>query len=423
MGSSGEWLEQALQDLVGKVETGLQLDADVVSGLVSYCELAPPEDAREYLINIIGQEASEDVVQEYLHRRGYVDPSTNLSNVQPSRVQAYIKPPAHEGSSTGTKKQMKIPKERTVSSVPSSKAQSEYSDIQSIPRGSNGSNNNPKKKRTGKVISLAEASKGSIIFKQGKPCSCQARRHNLVSNCLSCGKIVCEQEGEGPCSFCGSLVLREGSTYAGLEGTMIPLSDAEVTAEAFAKRLVDYDRNAAARTTVIDDQSDYYELEGNSWLSKEEKDNLNQKLKEKEKEEEERRKKKVVMTFDLVGRKVLVNEDEASELKSEHRILRPLENRESNRIRPNPTARLQPIFVDTSSVSKSEKGKQRARLSKGLCLEISGRVQHDSSELQGTVVDGLKDGGPSDRISWERPSFRNNSRVQEDSYECSLDYN
>uniref|UniRef100_A0A1D1YEN3 Serine--tRNA ligase, cytoplasmic n=1 Tax=Anthurium amnicola TaxID=1678845 RepID=A0A1D1YEN3_9ARAE len=204
MGSSGEWLEQALQDLVGKVETGLQLDADVVSGLVSYCELAPPEDAREYLI---------------------------------------------------------------------------------------------------------------------------------------------------------------------------------------------------------------------------EKDNLNQKLKEKEKEEEERRKKKVVMTFDLVGRKVLVNEDEASELKSEHRILRPLENRESNRIRPNPTARLQPIFVDTSSVSKSEKGKQRARLSKGLCLEISGRVQHDSSELQGTVVDGLKDGGPSDRISWERPSFRNNSRVQEDSYECSLDYN
>ena len=98
---------------------------------------------------------------------------------------------------------------------------------------------------------------------------CQARQHRLVSNCLSCGKIVCEQEGEGPCNFCGALVLREGSTYAGLEGSFTPVSDAEAAAEAYAKRLVEYDRNAAARTTVIDDQSDYYEIEGNSWLSKE----------------------------------------------------------------------------------------------------------------------------------------------------------
>lgn len=193
---------------------------------------------------------------------------------------------------------------------------------------------NPRRKKAGKVVSLAEASKGAIVFKQGEPCSCQARRHGLVGNCLACGKIVCEQEGEGPCSFCGALVLREGSSYAGLEGAAAPASEAEASAEAFTKRLVDYDRNSAARTTVIDDQSDYYELEGNSWLSKEvgswvtaspllrpfvsevlvlrwvlswlyaqEKELLAQKLKEQE-EEEQRRKKKVVMTFDLVGRKV-----------------------------------------------------------------------------------------------------------------------
>jgi activating signal cointegrator 1 len=78
---------------------------------------------------------------------------------------------------------------------------------------------------------------------------------------------VCEQEGEGPCSFCGALVLKEGSTYAGLSDVGLPLSEAETAAEAYAKRLVDYDRNAAARTKVYDDQSDYYEMEGNSWLS------------------------------------------------------------------------------------------------------------------------------------------------------------
>lgn len=107
------------------------------------------------------------------------------------------------------------------------------------------------------------------MFQKGKPCSCQARSHRLVGNCLSCGKIVCDQEGEGPCSYCGALVLREGTNYAGLDETVGPLSEAEVKAEAYAKRLVEYDRNSAARTTVIDDQSDYYEIEGNSWLSKE----------------------------------------------------------------------------------------------------------------------------------------------------------
>ncbi|KVI01584.1 hypothetical protein Ccrd_020141, partial [Cynara cardunculus var. scolymus] len=51
----------------------------------------------------------------------------------------------------------------------------------------------------------------------------------------------------------------------------------QAAAEAYAKRLVDYDRNSAARTTVIDDQSDHYEIEGNSWLSMEENELLRKK--------------------------------------------------------------------------------------------------------------------------------------------------
>lgn len=37
---------------------------------------------------------------------------------------------------------------------------------------------NAKKKKGGKAISLAEAAKGSVVFKQGKPCACQARRYD-----------------------------------------------------------------------------------------------------------------------------------------------------------------------------------------------------------------------------------------------------
>lgn len=232
----------------------------------------------------------KSVIAEYLQRRGLPDLSSGTPNIPTSKLHAYVKPRSDEGSVSGTKKPSKTPKEFTSASsqaepkkvmVSGYQVELKKGDVSShhenwVPTESSesrtmnkGNQSNSKKKKAGKVISLAEAAKGSIVFQQGKPCLCQARQHRLISNCLSCGKIVCEQEGEGPCQFCGALVLKEGSTYAGLEESLAPLSDAEAAAEAYAKRLVEYDRNSAARTTVIDDQSDYYEIEGNSWLSKE----------------------------------------------------------------------------------------------------------------------------------------------------------
>lgn len=37
-------------------------------------------------------------------------------------------------------------------------------------------------------------------------CNCQASKHGLINNCLNCGRIVCKQEGSGPCVVCGELV-------------------------------------------------------------------------------------------------------------------------------------------------------------------------------------------------------------------------
>jgi activating signal cointegrator 1 len=209
--------------------------------------------------NIIGAEAAKDLIQDYLQTRGYIDPSNGNESMQSPSLQPYMKPSAGTAT-TQTKKQTRTQKDTVSSSGQSSKGQSEVDESRlASKRGS--------RRKGVKALSLAEAAKGSIVFKQGKPCSCQARQHNLVSNCLSCGKIVCEQEGEGPCSFCGALVLKEGSTYASLSDVGLPLSESEFAAEEYAKRLVDYDRNSAARTKVYDDQSDYYEMEGNSWLS------------------------------------------------------------------------------------------------------------------------------------------------------------
>ncbi|XP_048137118.1 activating signal cointegrator 1 isoform X3 [Rhodamnia argentea] len=391
MESPGQWLEKALSDLCKRAESGLDLDMDVISGLVSYCDLAQPSDAKEYLDNIIGQEVGKGVIDEYLRQRGYSDPSSgsrgrgsSVSDVSSSKLHAYVKPPSADVSIPGTKRPPRASKEAAGSSSQEKPAVTRTNESKPA------NQSNSRKKKSGKVVSLAEAAKGSIVFQQGKPCSCQARMHRLVSNCLSCGKIVCEQEGEGPCQFCGALVLKEGSQYAGLDQTMPVLTEAEVAAEAYAKRLVDYDRNSAARTTVIDDQSDYYEIEGNSWLSKEEKELL---IKKKEEIEEAERAKRsrVVMTFDLVGRKVLFNEDEVSEMESRSSVLEPPDGREVNRIKPNPTLRIQPIFIDPGLMKKPDKAKvPNKSVESGLCLEITGRVQHERNELKHFIEDGAE---------------------------------
>lgn len=81
-------------------------------------------------------------------------------------------------------------------------------------------------------------------------CDCQAQKHDLINNCLACGRIVCEQEGEGPCLFCGEMVLYPDVAY---------ISD-ENLKKALARKdmLLDFDRNSSKRTEVVDDETDYY---------------------------------------------------------------------------------------------------------------------------------------------------------------------
>ncbi|GFE52904.1 activating signal cointegrator 1 [Babesia ovis] len=37
-------------------------------------------------------------------------------------------------------------------------------------------------------------------------CGCGGHQHECFSNCMGCGRIVCANEGEGPCFHCGALV-------------------------------------------------------------------------------------------------------------------------------------------------------------------------------------------------------------------------
>jgi len=117
---------------------------------------------------------------------------------------------------------------------------------------------------------------------------------------------------------------------------------------------------------------------------------------------------------------VLVNKDEVSELQSENRILRPRDDREANRIKPNPTLKFQPVFVDLGFSRKSAKDKQSHKgISKGLCLEITGRVQHDSNDHKYFVMENQLATASNENV-WHVSS--GNGLHMEDDGECLQNY-
>ena len=202
----------------------------------------------------------------------------------------------------------------------------------------------------------------SLISQQGQdrvadlvpgrhPCECLASRHNLINNCTSCGRVVCVQEGSGPCMFCGELVatkeemetlmrdsrksekLREKLMAQRVDNSAALVARARQAYETVSKdggdalrratqhkdRLVQYDRASAARTKVIDDQTDYFDADTNKssqlyaqscmihyvssrWLTHEQRAAL--KAKEgKLKEAKEAAKRTMTVTLDFAGRK------------------------------------------------------------------------------------------------------------------------
>ena len=99
-----------------------------------------------------------------------------------------------------------------------------------------------------------------IVPKDREICYCMANVHNLVSNCLNCGKIVCDYEGEGPCLFCGNWVDNQQTEFDEARNT-----ESFKTAIEHRDRLIDYDINSQARLGIKDQRVDWYEIENDTW--------------------------------------------------------------------------------------------------------------------------------------------------------------
>lgn len=107
-------------------------------------------------------------------------------------------------------------------------------------------------------------------------CQCHATKHKLINNCVNCGRIVCEQEGEGPCQTCGVKVFgRSAIKGKGLQVTSSVDQEFPEFQEAFdlekAKavahkdKLLKYDKSDFMQKNVFDEQLDWYQMQDDVW--------------------------------------------------------------------------------------------------------------------------------------------------------------
>ncbi|XP_023187655.1 activating signal cointegrator 1 isoform X1 [Xiphophorus maculatus] len=167
----------------------------------------------------------------------------------------------------------------------------------------------------------------AVLLPGRHACECLAQKHALINNCLSCGRIVCDQEGSGPCLFCGSLVctkeeqeilqrdsnksqkLRKKLMGDAGERELLPHQEATLKAGLekavqHKDKLLEFDRNSVRRTQVLDDESDYFAAESNQWLSPNEREKM-RKMEEDLRELRHASRKDRKITLDFAGRRVI----------------------------------------------------------------------------------------------------------------------
>ena len=160
----------------------------------------------------------------------------------------------------------------------------------------------PKKKPTYQKVDIQELEKGKILLPGRNLCDCMVTRHKLINNCLACGRVVCEQEGEGPCFFCGNPVYKAGNPLGGQD--FMTIEDAQIIDASKQKalehknKLLAYDKNKVQGSNIIDDETDWYEITDNVWLEQKQRDYALAKMKEEDAKREEDD-KGIKLAFDI----------------------------------------------------------------------------------------------------------------------------
>ncbi|EAR92830.2 zinc finger, C2HC5-type family protein (macronuclear) [Tetrahymena thermophila SB210] len=104
-------------------------------------------------------------------------------------------------------------------------------------------------------------------------CQCHAQVHNLINNCLVCGRVICEQEGAGPCFFCGNDVLAKGQRAEfgqdeeAFPEFQDPNSDIQKAIQ-HKNKMIEFDKSNFIQKNVFDEQTDWYSIADDVWQDK-----------------------------------------------------------------------------------------------------------------------------------------------------------
>mmetsp|Transcript_5812 Transcript_5812/g.6256 ORF Transcript_5812/g.6256 Transcript_5812/m.6256 type:complete len:664 (+) Transcript_5812:37-2028(+) len=171
-------------------------------------------------------------------------------------------------------------------------------------------------------VDLKDTTSGKILLPGRRKCECMANIHQLINNCLICGRIVCEQEGEGSCFFCGNPVFskmnplfKELSSDQFVSLSEAYSKDSDMVREQAIKhknKLLNYEKNMNPASNIIDDETDWYEVADNVWLSEKQREVAITKIKEEEVKKEEHS-KGIGITFDLATKTFVADDKDYDE--------------------------------------------------------------------------------------------------------------
>ena len=114
-------------------------------------------------------------------------------------------------------------------------------------------------------MSKKDKQRAKEVYLQRTKCPCMAQKHDLINNCLNCGKVVCAMEGEGNCLYCGTLVTRPEGLFLDDTTNFFPSLTPQQQQDAAIERskaiqhkdvLVKRDKTTGQQN-IFDEQMDY----------------------------------------------------------------------------------------------------------------------------------------------------------------------
>ncbi|XP_053692313.1 activating signal cointegrator 1 [Sabethes cyaneus] len=302
------------------------MDAWLKERLSKYLCFEVPDEMIGYILTIRGAQEIDEYFKTLLDFKnpehlGFLNEFKQRSRKSPSDGRS------GKGQKGNTKFQQQNKKPEPSQAQRQQKPLAEPAPVPVAATASSSINQGAVKKKTKFVSLFDQEGRTNVVLLKGRHlCDCQASKHKLINNCLHCGRIVCEQEGSGPCLFCGGLVctdeeqrLIDSTSKKGdnLKRTLMDQNRPKGWEEAVAtrNRLLEYDRNSEKRTTVIDDESDYFKT-NSVWLSDAERKKL-EKLEAELRERKHASQLSRKVTLDFAGRQIVEEPQLTIELEDE----------------------------------------------------------------------------------------------------------